>query len=179
MAEKTDIVARRNYGTDLNTVLSRCPVPIVYDNEHFPNLTPNQVVVLNFLEYEPVEAGAKKISKAELAAAMGWPGQQVNNVERSQGVVEARKQLYVGKGAEINRHIPDVIKARVEHAKKENRGSNQASRIVLETAGVLGQQAKGPRIRIQADEINISFTETVNVMELANKQRVNSDELSE
>jgi hypothetical protein len=159
MAAKTMPVKHRS---KLDEVISKSPVPIVYTFEHFPRLTVNQLLVLNFLEHE-AEAD-KPMSRTKFAQHLGWHIQQVSRTERTAKLVEARKSLYIGKGIQLGRAIPGVMSARIKAAKSDKRGANQASRIVLETAGVLGPQAgKGVSIQFNADKLHLSFDKTMNV----------------
>lgn len=171
MAAKPDVI---KFGVSLNNIMSRCPTPWVYDIEQFPSLTPNQLAVLNFLEHEATADNPLK--RKDFCAAMGWSIQHLNSIEHQVGLVEARKSLYIGKGIQLGRAIPGVMRSRIKQAQSERRGANQAARIVLETAGVLGQHARGVQVNLNADEINVSFSETLNVMELANKKTTEKPE---
>lgn len=156
--------------TNRENVLANCPIPIIYKPEDFPNLTQNQLVVVNLLEQREL------MTNLQFAAHYGWDGSYISHVTRSIGVVEARRTLWTGRGQALSEHIPAIVRERVDHAKTRDKGCIGSSRLVLETAGVIGVNTAGVTVNLKAEELNVSFTQSINVMAQANELREVSGE---
>lgn len=150
---------------DPQTVVANCPIPLIYTSDEFPKLTQIQLVVLNLLEQPDL------MQKQEFSERLGWHPSRISQVASQTAVVEARRTLWTGRGNSLSKHIPDIVKERVEHAKGRDKGCIGSSRLVLETAGVIGVNTVGVVVNLKAEELNLSFTQSINVMAQANELR--------
>lgn len=140
----------------------RSGITLFYGKDELPLCTPLELEVVNvLLSPSPTISKLSEASKAKMldVTPSRWSG-----LKRQPNVINALLQLYGSHGSEIKCAVPDIIKARIAHARTQRAGAVQSTELLLEMAGQIAPRRPLAITQITVEQVHTSVVDTVRVM---------------